>query len=132
MTNTLTATMQATRMLDRAFYGVNADDGTLHVEINKGGDTGCPQMNSPTPEYTVIIGRVPAMSAASATSPGNFLDYQGDMLPGGVLGAPATAVILSAISYSAGVSIALDVSMTFEAGSVTGHVFATHCASLDG
>jgi hypothetical protein len=132
MSNTLTATMQATRMLDRAFYGVNTDDGTLHVEINKGGDTGCPQMNSPTPEYTLIIGRVPAMTAASATSPGTFLDYQGDMLPDGVLGAPATAVILSAISYTAGVSVALEVSMTFDAGTVTGHVFATHCDSLDG
>jgi hypothetical protein len=132
MSTTLTATMMATRTLDRAFYGVNADDGTLHVEINKGGDTGCPQMNSPTPEYTVIIGRVPAASAQTGTSPGTFLDYQGDMLPGGVLGAPATAVSLTAISYAVGASVALDVNLTFAAGTVVGHVFATHCASLDG
>jgi hypothetical protein len=132
MSTALTATMMATRTLDRAFYGVNADDGTLHVEINKGGDTGCPQMNSPTPDYTVIIGRVPAMTAATGTSTGNFLDYQGDMLPGGVLGAPATAVSLTAISYTVGASVALDVNLTFAAGTVVGHVFATHCASLDG
>lgn len=132
MTTALVATMAATRTLDRAFYGVNADDGTLHVEIQKGGSTGCPEMTSPTPEYTAIIGRVPAMTAATGTSGGNFLDYQGDMLPSMMLGQAASSVALTNIVYTVGASVGLDVTMTFPAGTVTGHLYAIHCDSLDG
>jgi len=130
MTTALTATMAATRTLDRAFYGVNADT-TLHVEINKGGDTGCPQMTSPTPEYTQIIGKVPAMTAANATSTANFLDYQGDMLPSPMLGQAATSVNLTSVVYQVGMFVALDAQLTFPAGTVNGHVYAIHCTSLD-
>jgi len=131
-TTALTAAMLNTRTLDHAIYGVNNDDGTLHVEVHKGGDPGCPTMTSPTPDYTAIIGRVPPMTAATATSVANFLDYQGDMLGGATLGAAATMVSLTSVVYTVGISVALDVSLTFAAGTVTGHVFATHCDSLDG
>jgi hypothetical protein len=130
-TTNLTAVMANTRNLTLAFYGVNTADGTLHVEINKGGYTTCPQQSSPTPEYLLILGKVPPMTAASGTSPGNFLDYTGDMLGGG-LGAMASAVTLTNIVYTAGSFVSLDVSATFAAGTVTGHLYATHCASLDG
>ena len=132
MTTAVTATMAATRTLDLGFYGINADDGTLHVEVNLGGYTSCPEMNSPTPSYLLILGRVPPASAATATSPGNFLDYEGDMLPSPMLGQAATSVALSAVDYVAGSYVALDMMLTFPAGTVTGHAYATHCASLDG
>ena len=126
------ATMAATRTLTLGFYGVNADDGTLHVEANLGGYTTCPVMTSPTPSYLLILGRVPAASAATATSPGNFLDYEGDMLPPPMLGQAASSVMLSSVVYQAGSFVALDAMLTFPAGTVTGHVHATHCPSLDG
>jgi hypothetical protein len=131
-TTELTATMAATRTLTLGFYGINPDDGTLHVEANLGGYTTCPEMSSPTPKYLVILGRVPAASAATATSTSNFLDYEGDMLPYPMLGQQATAVALSSIVYQAGAFLALDVMLTFPAGTVAGHLYATHCASLDG
>lgn len=132
MTTALTATMAATRTLTLGFYGINADDGTLHVEVNLGGYTACPTMSSPTPKYLVILGRVPSVSAPTATSPGNFLDYEGDMLPSPMLGQQATSVMLTSVVYEVGTSVALDVMLTFPAGTVTGHIYATHCASLDG
>lgn len=132
MTTSVVATMAATRTLNLGFYGVNADDGTLHLEANLGGYTDCPVMTSPTPQYLLILGRVPAASAPTATSPGNFLDYEGDMLPSPMLGQAATSVMLSSVVYQAGSFISLDATLTFPAGTVSGHVYATHCPSLDG
>lgn len=132
MTTSVVATMAATRTLNLGFYGVNADDGTLHVEVTLGGYTTCPEMNSPPPQYQLILGRVPAATAATATSPGNFLDYEGDMLPPPMLGQAASSVALSSVVYQAGGAVALDAMLTFPAGTVAGHVYATHCASMDG
>ena len=131
-TTALTATMAATRTLDRAYYGVTASDSTLHVEAYRGGGTGCPTMTSPTPDYTGVLGRV-AMptSATPGTSPGNFLDYVGDMLPPPMLGQAASSVTVTPVAYDAGTFVALDVMLTFSAGTVSGHLYATHCASLD-
>jgi hypothetical protein len=130
-TTALVAQMMSTRTLNRAYFGVTAADGTLHVEVYLGGGSGCPTMNSPTPNYTVVLGRVPVpTSTADVTSPGSFLDYQGDML-GGPPGASATSVSLTPVAYQAQTLLALDATLTFAAGSVAGHLYATHCTSLD-
>jgi len=121
----VTATMMATRVLDHAYYGTNTD-GTLHVELDKGGDGMCPTMSSQT-DYSLILGRVDVLAM---TTPATFLDYRGDML-GGPLNAAASSVTLSNVFLASGVSLALDLTATFPAGSASGHVFATHCASLD-
>lgn len=131
MTTSLAAAFNANRTLDNAGYGVNADDGTLHVEIHKGGFTGCPQMTSPTPDYTLIIPRVPAMSATTATSGATFLDYKGDML-NGVAPVTATSVTLTNVTYGAGAFVSFDVNLTFAEGTIVGHLYAIHCTSLDG
>jgi hypothetical protein len=129
-TTSLTATLAATRTFDLAYYGVNAT-GTLHVEVYKGMQPGCPTMTSPTPDYTLILGAVPApVSTAAVTSPGNVLDYKGDLL-GGPLGKPATSVMITPAAYRAGMFVALDATLGFDTGIATGHVYATHCASLD-
>lgn len=129
-TTALTVTIQATRTFDLAYYGVNAS-GTLHVEAYKGMQPGCPTMSSPTPDYTLILGAVPApTSTATTTSPGNVLDYQGDLL-GGPLGKAASSVMLTPVAYQAGMFVALDATLAFSPGTATGHVYATHCASLD-
>jgi hypothetical protein len=129
-TTALVAQMMSTRTLNRAYFGVTAADSTLHVEVYLGGGSGCPTMTSPTPSYTVVLGRVPVpTSTAAVTSPGNFLDYQGDML--GAIGASATSVSLTPVAYQAQTFLALDAMLTFAAGTVSGHLYATHCASLD-
>jgi hypothetical protein len=131
-TTALTAAFQTTRMLDHAYFGITAADNTLHVEVYKGGATGCPTMSSPTPDYTLILGRViRPTSSATSSSPGNILDYQGDLL-GGPLGAAATSVTITPAAAMGDVFVALDVMLTFAAGTVSGHLYATHCASLDG
>lgn len=143
-TTSLTATFGAdVRTLDRAYYGITktATDATLHVEAYKGGGAGCPTMTSPTPDYTVILGKV--LITAGGTSPGNLLDFTGDLLDG-PLGAAATTVTLQAKTLDVCPTCvgmpapadpdgfaALDASLTFAAGTIVGHVFATHCDSLD-
>jgi hypothetical protein len=132
-TTALTAAMQSTRVLDHAYFGITAADNTLHVEAYKGGAAGCPTMNSPTPDYTVVLGRVTRpTSTATSTSPGNILDYQGDLLPNSSIGQQASSVVLTPVAASGDTFVAFDVMLTFPAGTVTGHFYATHCASLDG
>jgi hypothetical protein len=131
-TTALTAMMSATRVLDHAYFGITAADNTLHVEAYKGGAAGCPTISSPTPEYTLVLGRVTRpTSTAPSSSPGNILDYQGDLL-GGPLGQQATTVTLTPVAASGDTFVAFDVMLTFPAGTVTGHFYATHCTSLDG
>lgn len=131
-TTSITAAMSMTRTLDHGIYGVNRTPaGTLHIEVHKGGTTGCPTMTSPTPDYSLVLGSMPIpTSTAKATSPGNLLDFKGDLL-GGPLGKMATTVMLTPVAYKAGDFIALDIDLAFSPGTATGHIHATHCASLD-
>jgi hypothetical protein len=128
-TTSLAATFGATRVLDVAYFGVSAS-GALYVEAYRGAAAGCPSMNSPTPDYTLILGSVPVpTSTAAITSPANLIDFQGDLLPS-VAPVAATAVTLTPVAKNAS-ELALDVDLTFAAGTVSGHLFATHCDSLD-
>ena len=134
-TTTLTATFAAPRGLDKAYYGVTMSPLSLHVEAYKNAPAGCPTQSSPNPDYTLILGRVPVPTDATAsTSPGNILDFKGDLL-GGPLGSQATAVTITPTAaanvMAAGGFVALDAMLTFANGSVSGHLYATHCASMD-
>lgn len=131
----LTATFSATRGLDKAYYGVTMMPLSLHVEAYKNAPAGCPTASSPNPDYTLILGRVTIPSDATpSASPGNILDFKGDLL-GGPIGAQATAVTITPTAaanvMAADGFVALDVTMTFANGSVTGHLHATHCTSMD-
>jgi len=135
-TTTLTAAFTTSRGLDRAYYGVTMTPLSLHVEAYKNAPTGCPTQTSPSPDYTLILGRVPVPADATpSTSPGNILDLKGDLLGGGAIGAQATMVTITPVAadrvMAADGFVALDVMMTFPAGTVMGHLFATHCASMD-
>lgn len=133
-TTELTATFGSTRrVLDHAVYGVTTSrtGTTLHVEAYRGGDSGCPTMTSAQTDYTLVLGRVPVPTSTTAsTSPGNLLDFQGDLL-GGALGAAATAVTITPVAADGSMFVALDLALTFNGGTVMGHLYATHCASLD-
>lgn len=147
-TTALTARFGATtRTFDRAVYGVTATAGqppTLHVEAYRGGPAGCPTASSPTPDYTLVLGELalPTTAAPVATA-ANVLDFVGDLL-GGPLGAAATAATATPIALDVCPTcvgqpapadpdglVALDLTATFAAGTVTGHLFAVHCDSLD-
>lgn len=142
----LAATFGATtRAFEHAVYGVTAGPTpSLHVEAFRGGAAGCPTERSPTPDYTLVLGAVPVpTSTAPVTSSANLLDFVGDLL-NGPLGAAATTVAITPVaadvcatcvgqpapSHAAGF-VALDLQLTFAAGTVTGHLFATHCDELD-
>lgn len=132
-TTALTATFGATvRRLDVAYFGVTTTGATpsLYVEAYGGAAAGCPTMSSPTPDYTLILGTVPVPeSTQTITSPANLIDFQGDLLPSPAPVA-ATTVALVPVAKNA-MELALDVNLTFAAGSLAGHLFATHCDSLD-
>ena len=126
------------RMLDRAYFGVtrSASGATLHVEAYRGGGSGCPTQSSPATDYTLVLATVPMPSGMTpVTSPGNILDFVGDLL-GGDLGAAATAVVITPLASDvcaacSGTFLSADASLTFSGGTITGHVYATHCDSLD-
>jgi hypothetical protein len=120
------------RTLDRAYFGVvtTATGSHLRIEAYRGGGTGCPTMTSPTTDYTLVLGNVPMPTGMTpVTSPGNILDFIGDLL-GGPLGAAATAVTITPVANDS-LFVAADASITFAAGTITGHLYATHCDSLD-
>jgi hypothetical protein len=139
MTTSLTARFGSVeRTLDRAYFGVtrSASGATLHVEAYRGGGTGCPTQSSPTTDYTLVLATVPMPSGMMpVTSPGNLLDFKGDLL-GGELGAMATAVTITPKATDVcaacnGTFLSADVSLTFAGGTIIGHLYATHCDSLD-
>ncbi|MFN0252974.1 MAG: hypothetical protein ACKV2T_39230 [Kofleriaceae bacterium] len=132
-TTALAATFGATtRTLDVAYFGVTTAGGTqsLYVEAYGGAAAGCPTMSSPTPDYTLIFGSVPMpTSTAVLTSVANLIDFQGDLLPSP---APvrATVVTLTPVAKNT-MELALDADLTFGSGTLAGHLYATHCDSLD-
>jgi hypothetical protein len=129
-TTSLTAMFgSTTRQLDVAYFGISGG-ATLYVEAYGGAAAGCPTMNSPTPDYTLIFGNVPMpTSTAMVTSPANLIDFQGDLLTSPAPMA-ATSVMLTPVAKNPN-ELALDVNLTFPAGTIAGHLFATHCDSLD-
>lgn len=139
MTMSLTAKFGSVqRTLDRAYFGVtrSASGATLHVEAYRGGGTGCPTQSSPTTDYTLVLATVPMPSGMMPiTSPGNILDFVGHLL-NGPLGAAATTVTITPMATDvcatcSGTFLSADTSITFAAGTITGHLYATHCDSLD-
>lgn len=130
-TTALTASLVVTRTLDTSYFGITAADNTLYIEAYRGADPGCPTMTSGTPDYTLVLGKVVRpTSSATSSSPGNILDYTGDLL-GGPLGQAATTVTVTPVAASGDAFVALDLMLVFPSGTITGHLYATHCTSLD-
>jgi len=135
----------ATSPLSRAVYGLtspaNASSGEweIYVEAHEGGDAGCPTMSSPTPKRTLVVAGLPAPLMDGGTA--SLLDFDGALL-GATPVAKATAVSITPTASSvctacvgqgpdASGYVALDIVAKFDGGDVTGHVYATHCESLD-
>ena len=129
--------------LTRAQFGFVRRDGAsplLHLEAHDGGDAACPTSKSPSPDRTLVVEDlpVPKEGATLATKDGvraAFFDFAGTLLPSTPL-AKATDVSLRvvAVELAAGAptGFAIEASMTFpQGGTLTGHLFAEHCATMD-
>lgn len=125
-----------TRPLDRAQFGLmRTDAGTaLYVEAHAGGKPECPSKASPSPDYTLVLSTVPRSSPnadASEGITGAFFDFKADFgLPPLVR---AKKVAIHALTTDPAPSpkwTAFDVTVAFDEGSVTGHLYAEYCDSL--
>jgi hypothetical protein len=124
-----------TDVFARAQFGFNAN-GTLQVEAHKGGDVACPTQSSPTPDFTVVIANVPFPTSSAPVTSGvavSFLDFKGDLTDKPVL--KAKSVTLTPVAARGAPKdtafVAFKVDATLDQGQIEGHVYATHCASLD-
>ena len=146
----LSVTIDATQLdMERAFYGLtspamsSSGDWELHVEAHRGGSDGCPEMNSPSPDQTVIVTGFPILLDGNTYAEADglvasVLDFAGDF--GTELSHAATAesvtmtaarVCTDCVDADPNSFVAFDVEGTLNGGAVSGHVFATHCPSMD-
>ena len=127
--------------LDVAYLGVEPTDAGMffYMEAYRGAAPGCPQMNSPTPDQTLILANVPAVAGSTFTYGdgvrASLLDFNGDLFNSVV---PARAVAVEVVvrdvetnPTSSALGVA-DVMITFaDGGTLAGTLAATHCDSLD-
>ncbi len=119
---------------DLAYYGLESD-GTLHLEIYGGAAPGCPESDSPTPARTLVIGAFPAPSDATPLSLSvSLLDFEGTLTEEPILrSSSATATPRAARVESTAMGfVRFDLEASFDGGTMSGAVYATHCDSLDG
>ena len=126
----VTLMFNVTRTIDTAYYGTTFDSMGLHVEGYYNAAPGCPTGTSPTPDYTLVMREVSPTTPTSPMATANVLDFKGDLL-GGPLGLAATMKEINTVAWRDKAFIALDVNLTFSTGTAVGHVYATHCSTLD-
>jgi hypothetical protein len=97
-----------------------------------GGAAGCPTATSPTPDRTLVIAGLPrAFSITRTYADGvraSLLDFKGTLTMEPLLRATAVTATPTGATDE---YVAFDLDATFAAGRISGHVYATHCASMD-
>lgn len=135
---------------DVAFFGLTSPeqaasgDWELHIEAHRGGGTTCPTESSPSPSQTLIVTNVPLAPGMTYTREDGIavsvLDFEGALLDDGVVSAALTAevdlersdVCTDCTPADGDSSLSFTIDALFEGGgTVAGHVFATHCTSMD-
>lgn len=146
----ITATVaETTEGFERAFYGITTPEQSasgeweLHVEVYAGGAPGCPQMDSPTPDRTLVIGglKFPEVPTEQREEDGvaiALLDFQGTLTDQPTMSATGEIVYFQRWELCTDCQgddpdgyLSFDVDALLEGGNVRGHVYATHCASLN-
>ncbi len=129
----LTAVFGArTAVFTRAQHGVEPY-GTLYVEAHFGGDPACPTATSPTPDRTLIISGLRADAGVQTWADGvrvSLFDFTGELTS-----APlerAREVTATPGLVTPGARVDFDLTVAFDAGTISGHISAPHCTSLDG
>ncbi len=128
-----------TLQFERAVFGftsaAQSDNGVreVHTESYIGGADGCPEMDSPAPDQTLIVTGFPAEPGAYDRADGlavTILDFEGVLIEDGVTATALTAEIT--VSEVTDDGVTLDVSAQLDGGiEVTGELVATRCVSLD-
>ena len=132
-TTDMTANFDGTmRTFTRAHFGTNGGASpTLYVEAYSGGPTGCPDENSAAADITFVLGDLPVPdSTDTITTSAGLVDLEGALLPD----VPTTSTSdaeATAAAYEQNTFVALTVAAQFAEGTVSGHLAATHCPSLD-
>lgn len=140
--------------LTKAFYGLSAatttDSGApeLYLELFEADFEGCPVQDSPTPKRTIILTgiKLPVEQGTLTQDDGvkgKLLDYDGVLLGDGLFADPTSATVdlmsaqlcleclgMPAPSHEEGF-VSFDLNLQFEGGTIAGHVYATHCDSMD-
>ncbi len=144
MTTALTATFNGvSQPLTRAQFGYVLTDGgadKLHIEAHFGGSPACPTMSSPQTDRTLVMEDVPEPSGTTALTKADgitaaLFDFKGDLLTMSTY-ATASTITLTPVTSSFvsrdAAFVAFDVDLTFpQGGTLKGHLYATHCASMD-
>ncbi len=124
----------------RAQFGTTGKPAkSLHIEAFIGGDVACPTNGSKTPDRTAIIdGVVPFQDSTKQVDgiTGSLLDFKGDIVTTANPSVKATRIEIVPVAMSlppaASAFVALDVTATYaNGGTLTGHLYATHCDSMD-
>lgn len=135
---------------ERAFYGLTgpgqsgSGEWEVYVEMYAGGADGCPQEGSPTPDQSVVIAGLPLPDTAdqldeSAGLVVSMFDFVGSLTQEPLARAMGEAVT----DFQGNVCtecdgddptgwVAFDLTAPFTGeDEIAGHVYATHCTSLD-
>lgn len=138
--------------LSRAVYGLtspaqsSSGEWQIHLEVHEGGDPGCPTQASPTPKHTLVVAGLPAALPATPLTEADdlsatLLDFDGALLPMDIA-TQATAITITPVDSSICTAcvgqgpdpsgfVSVDFDATFPEGTIAGHIYATHCESLD-
>lgn len=127
-----------TRTLVRSQSGTQPGDAGVdfHVESHLGGAPECPTQTSPSPDYTLVVTQVPRGRTGKLTEKdgpkGAFFDFKGDLaLPPLTRATKMEVTIVAEDTATPPAWVAMDVVATFAEGTVTGHLYASHCTTLD-
>jgi hypothetical protein len=116
---------------DRAQHGLTTT-GDVRIEAHLGGDPACPTETSPTPDRTLILAGIAPTLAVQTEADGvraTLLDFRNILIENPL--ARAQRVRVTPIAVSPGAAVAYTIEATFAEGTITGRVYAPHCASLD-
>ena len=135
--------------LEGTYFGLTApeqsgDPTTLYIEAYTGYDD-CPEENSAPPIIHVLLNNTPLPLAPGTTLTmedgltATLLDYEGVVTDAIFLS--ATAIEINVVdaeicedcvgTEQPDAFLALDVEIVFDGGSVTGHIYGSHCQSMD-
>lgn len=147
-----------TATLGEGHFGLTLSAGaatTLYVEATEGAGAACPTESSPAPAYLLTLSgaELPLGTATLTEADGlaaTLVDFVGDLLPDGLVFASADAITLTPTAAflcsacaepiaaaDAGAFVAFEVEIAIVSAdgeplvTLEGHVYASHCDSLD-
>lgn len=124
---------------ERAQFGWDKQAGKvtgITTEAHAGGAPACPTQSSPTPDRTLVISGVKLGSVGKTLTQADgvavtLLDFKATLTDKPLDKATALKLTVVALEGDAPERVAFDLEATFAEGTLVGHVFAEHCATMD-